>query len=72
MIAQQLLGAPSNYYALQNHALFPMHTPPGSFILDVLAEETPPPRAPPRTRISHDEYHQFCDETLECMLRGLV
>lgn len=29
------------------------------------AEE--PPRAPPRTRISHDEYHQFCDETLECM-----
>lgn len=29
------------------------------------AEE--PPRAPPRTRISHDEYHQFCDQTLECM-----
>ncbi|KAI8428290.1 hypothetical protein MSG28_002496 [Choristoneura fumiferana] len=28
------------------------------------SEETPP-RAPPRTRISHDEYHQFCDEALE-------
>ncbi|XP_041979660.1 protein spire isoform X2 [Aricia agestis] len=23
------------------------------------------PRAPPRTRITHHEYHQFCDETLE-------
>ncbi|CAF4955676.1 unnamed protein product [Pieris macdunnoughi] len=24
------------------------------------------PRVPPRARLSHDEYHQFCDETLEC------
>ncbi|XP_045486295.1 protein spire isoform X5 [Pieris rapae] len=23
------------------------------------------PRVPPRARLSHDEYHQFCDETLE-------
>ncbi|XP_052747104.1 protein spire [Bicyclus anynana] len=46
---------------------YPRHTAP---------QQTPPkpwkrtvatgtPRAPPRTRISHDEYHQFCDETLE-------
>ncbi|XP_026314563.1 protein spire isoform X2 [Hyposmocoma kahamanoa] len=27
--------------------------------------EVTPPRAPPRTHISHDEYHQFCDEALE-------
>ncbi|XP_037297566.1 protein spire isoform X2 [Manduca sexta] len=46
---------------------FPRHTAP--------IQQTPkpwkrteaaePPRAPPRTRITHDEYHQFCDETLE-------
>ncbi|XP_045763134.1 protein spire isoform X2 [Maniola jurtina] len=40
----------------------PQQTPPKPWKRTVAAET---PRAPPRTRISHDEYHQFCDETLE-------
>lgn len=43
-----------------------------SMTLMMLVTEETPPRAPPRTRISHDEYHQFCDETLECMTACLL
>ncbi|XP_059058138.1 protein spire-like [Achroia grisella] len=45
---------------------FPRHTAPQQTTPKPWkrTEETPP-RAPPRTRISHDEYHQFCDQTLE-------
>ncbi|XP_046961318.1 protein spire isoform X2 [Vanessa cardui] len=46
---------------------FPRHTAPQQTAPKpwkrTVAGETP--RAPPRTRISHHEYHQFCDETLE-------
>ncbi|XP_053603661.1 protein spire isoform X2 [Plodia interpunctella] len=43
---------------------FPRHTAPQQAPKPWKRTEEAP-RAPPRTRISHDEYHQFCDETLE-------
>ncbi|XP_073942223.1 protein spire-like [Choristoneura fumiferana] len=43
---------------------YPRHVAPQQTPKPWKRTETPP-RAPPRTRISHDEYHQFCDEALE-------
>ncbi|KAF9415119.1 hypothetical protein HW555_007153 [Spodoptera exigua] len=44
---------------------FPRHTAPQQQTPKPWKRTEEPPRAPPRTRISHDEYHQFCDQTLE-------
>ncbi|XP_061707665.1 protein spire isoform X2 [Cydia pomonella] len=44
---------------------FPRHSAPQQAPKPWKRTEETPPRAPPRTRISHDEYHQFCDEALE-------
>ncbi|XP_072937123.1 protein spire isoform X2 [Epargyreus clarus] len=44
---------------------FPRHTAPQQPAPKPWKRTGETPRAPPRTRISHDEYHQFCDETLE-------
>ncbi|CAH0726187.1 unnamed protein product, partial [Brenthis ino] len=44
---------------------YPRHTAPQQTPLKPWKRTVETPRAPPRARISHDEYHQFCDETLE-------
>ncbi|XP_048485369.1 protein spire isoform X2 [Plutella xylostella] len=44
---------------------YPRHTAPQPPKPWKRTESVEAPRAPPRAHISHDEYHQFCDEALE-------